>query len=101
MLAELAELVVLISISLVLIFGIVFRPTNAGRSRSRLAVSAGEEAVREVGPAPTREAAQMYRKLLRDAYHLGVTINWEQARSEQMTIRPAPSLVATARRQIS
>lgn len=102
LLAELAELVVLISISLVLIFGIVFRPTNAGRSRSRLAVSAGEEAVREVlGPAPTREAAQMYRKLLRDAHHLGVTINWEQARSEQMNIRPAPSLVATARRQIS
>lgn len=53
-------------------------PTNAGRSRRRLAVSAREEAAQEVlGPAPTREAAQIYRKLLRDAHHLGVTIDWE------------------------
>jgi hypothetical protein len=102
LLAELAELLVLIAISLVLIVGIVFRPTDAGRSRSKLAVSAREEAAREVlGPAPTREAAQIYRKLLRDARNRGITINWEEARSEQMTIRPARSLVATARRQIS
>lgn len=101
LLAELAELLVLIAISLVLVVGIVFRPTDAGRSRSRLALSAREEEAREVlGPAPTREAAQIYRKLLRDAHHLGITINWEEARSEQVTIRPGPSLVATARRQI-
>ncbi|HEX6299571.1 MAG TPA: hypothetical protein VF148_03810 [Acidimicrobiia bacterium] len=62
----------------------------------------GKKPVQEVlGPAPTREAAQIYRKLLRDAHHLGVTINWEQARSEQITIRPQPSLVAAARHQIS
>lgn len=101
-LAELAELVVLIAISLILVVGIVSRPTNAGRSRRRLAVSAREEAARDVlGPAPTREAAQIYRKLLRDAHHVGVKINWEQARSEQTTMRPHRSLVAAARRQIN
>lgn len=102
MLAELAELVVLIAISLVLVVYVVFRPTKAGLSRKMLAVSTREEGARDVlGRAPTREAAQIHRKLLRDVHHLGVTINREQARSEQMIIRSQRSLAASARRQIS
>lgn len=101
-LVELAELAVLIAISLILVVGVVFRPTTAGISRKRLAVAAREEMARDVlGPAPTREAAQIYRKLLRDAHQLGVTINWQQARREQVTMRPQRSLVAAARSQIS
>lgn len=102
LLAEIAELVVLIGISLILIVGVVFRPTTAGITSRRLAVSVREKTARDVlGPAPSRQASRIYRELLRDARHLGVTINWEQARSEQMTTRPRPSLAAAARRQIS
>lgn len=101
-LGELVELIVLIAISLILVVGVIFRPTTVDISRKKLAVSAREETARDVlGPTPTREASQIYRKLLSDAHHLGVTINWEEARSEQMTVRPQRSLVAAARNQIS
>lgn len=101
-LAEIAELAVLVAMSLILVVGVIFRPTSAGVSSRRLAVSARQHTAREVlGPDPTREAAQIYRKLLRDAHIAGVTINWEQARREQLDVRPQRSLVSPARSQIS
>lgn len=100
-LAELAELAVLVAMSLILVVGVVFRPLRAGVSKKKLAVSAREETAREVlGPDPTRESAQIYRKLLRDAHIAGVTIDWERARRERVDLRPERSLVAAARSQI-
>jgi ABC-type sulfate transport system permease component len=101
LLAELAELAVLVAMSLILVVGVIFRPTGAGVSRKKVAVSAREETARKVlGADPTREAAQIYRKLLRDAHIAGVTIDWERARREQVDMRPKCSLVAAARSQI-
>jgi hypothetical protein len=100
-LAELAELGVLVAMSLILVVGLIFRPTGAGVSRRKAVVSAREETAREVlGPDPTREAAQIYRKLLRDAHIAGVTIDWERARREQGDLRPERSLIAVSRSQI-
>lgn len=95
--AELAELVVLFEISLILIVRVVFGPTTGDITRRELAFSVREETAREIlGSQPTREASQICRKLLRDTYHQGVIINWEQARSEQMATQLRTSLVAAA-----
>lgn len=100
-LAELAELVVLIAVSLVLVVLVVLRPLDAGSSSRALTAAAREEMARDVlGPTPTREAAQIYRKLLRDARHARLVIDWEKARHEQMTMRPQLSLVSVARGQL-
>ncbi|MGD2060794.1 MAG: hypothetical protein PVF87_08015 [Acidimicrobiia bacterium] len=100
--AELAELAVLVAMSLILVVRVIFRPTGTGVSSKKVAVSAREETAREVlGPDPTREASQIYRKLLRDAHVAGVTIDWERARRDQVGARPERSLVAAARSQIS
>jgi len=100
-LPELAELAVLVVMSLILVVGGIFRPTGADVSRKQVAASGRKETAREVlGPDPTTEAAQIYRKLLRDAHIAGVTIDWARARLEQLHSRPERSLVVTARSQI-
>lgn len=101
-LAELAELAVLVAMSLILVVKVIFRPTGTGVSSKKVALSAREETAREVlGPHPTREASQIYRRLLRDARSAGVTIDWEWARRQQVHLSPDRSLVAVARSQIS
>lgn len=100
-LADLAELAVLVAVSLVLVARVVLRPLDAGSSSRALAIAAREETSRKVlGPTPTREAAQIYRKLLRDARHARLVIDWKKARYEQMTMRPQLSLVSVARSQL-
>ena len=97
----LAELAVLVAMSLILVVGGIFRPTGADVIRKKVAVSARKKTARDVlGPDPTREATQIYRKLLRDAHIAGVTIDWARARLEQLDSRPERSLVAAARSQI-
>jgi hypothetical protein len=100
-LAELAELAVLVAMSLILVVGVIFRPTGAEVSKKELGTSARGQTAREVlGPSPTREAAQIYRKLLRDAQVAGVTIDWVRAR-HQSVLGAERSLVGAARSQIS
>lgn len=99
--ADLAELTVLVAMSLILVVVVIFRSTGAGVSRKKVAVSARKGTAREVlGPDPTREAAQIYRKLLRDAHIAGITIDWERARRDQLELRPQRSLTAAAGSQI-
>lgn len=101
-LAELAELAVLVAMSLILVVRVIFRPTGSGVSRKKVAASAREETARQVlGPYPTREASQIYTELLRDARLAGVNIDWERARRERVDLPPDRSLVAAARSQIS
>lgn len=101
-LADLAELAVLVAMSLILVLRVIFRPTGSGVSSKQVAALAREETAREVlGPYPTREASQIYRKLLRDAHVARVTIDWERARRQQVNAPPERSLVAAARSQIS
>jgi hypothetical protein len=100
-LGELVELAVLVAISLVLVSRVIFRPTDAFVSRKRSGSAVREATARDVlGPSPTRASAQIYRKLLRDARHDRVVIDWERARREQKTMRPQPTLVSAARRQL-
>jgi hypothetical protein len=100
--AELAELAVLIAMSLVLVVRVIFRPTDASNAKKRSATAAREATARQVlGPAPSRAAAREYRKLMRDARHVGLVVDWEVARQEQQTMHPRTTLVSTARRQIS
>ena len=99
-LAELAELAVLMTMSLVLVFRVIFRPTDASIAKTRSATAAREATARDVlGPAPTRAAAQIYRKVLRDARRIGLAIDWEKAQREQKTMDPRTTLVSAARRQ--
>lgn len=64
--AELAELVVLIGISLILVVKVVFRPTTADITRKELAVSVSGKKPPERSSARNRpgEASQIYRGLL-------------------------------------
>lgn len=100
--AELAELAVLMAMSLVLVVRVIFRPTDASNAKKRSATAAREATARQVlGPAPSRAAAREYRKLMRDARHVGLVVDWEVARQELQTMHPRTTLVSTARRQIS
>ena len=102
LLAELAELAVLMAMSLVLVFRVIFRPIDAPITKTRSAAAARETTARDaLGPTTTRAAAQIYRKLLREARHIGLVIDWEEARREQKTMDPRPTLVSAARRQLS
>lgn len=101
-LAELAELAVLMAMSVILVVRVIFRPTATAREKKRSAAVAREEmALHVLGPAPSRAATQIYRKLLRDARQAGLAIDWERARMELMTMAPRTTLVAAARSQIS
>lgn len=101
-LTELAELAVLVAMSLVLVIRVIFRPTAASIMNTLSATAAREEKARQiVGLAPTRAALRMHRNLLRDAGHVGLIIDWDVPREEQKTMDPQTTLVSAARRQLS
>lgn len=94
-LPELAELAVLVAMSLILVVEVIFRPIGARVSRKNAAVSARKGKTGPVlGPDPRREAAQISGKLLRDAQFAAATIDWERGRREQSNLRLERSLVA-------
>ncbi|MEJ2239353.1 MAG: hypothetical protein P8X82_13715 [Gemmatimonadales bacterium] len=99
---ELAELAALMAMSLVLVVRVIFRPTDASSAKTRSATAARDATARQVlGPAPTRPAAQIYRKLLLEVRHVGLVIDWDVAQHEQKTMDPRTTLVSAARRQLS
>lgn len=101
-LTELAELAVLMAMSVVLVVRVIFRPTATAREKTQSAAVAREATALDVlGPAPTRAATQTYGKLLRDARRAGLVIDWKRARIEQAAMAPRTTLISAARRQIS
>ena len=100
-LAELAELAVLVAMSVVLVVRVIFRPTAMAREKTRSASVARQAIALDVlGPAPSRAATHTYGRLLRDARRAGLIIDWKRARIEQEAMAPRTTLVSAARRQI-
>lgn len=99
MLGVLAALAVL---SVLILVGVVFRPTTADRSRRSEAIARREgDAFAVLGAFPSREGLDAYEKLLADARTGGVTLDWDRARGENPSSSPgAQTLMASARRQL-